>query len=309
MPPDFAPLPICFSVEAPAKINLWLRVLGRRGDGFHEVETRLAPLALSDRLSLVRDESLAEGEIALSCDDPTVPGDESNLVVRALRALEGTTGRLPGLRLHLEKRIPHGAGLGGGSSDAAAALRLVEAAFGLALEPGVLQEAAAAVGSDVPFFLLGQVADARGRGEQVVAVPERGAAGRLLLVKLPFGVPTPWAYRQWGDSLELEGLPYGPQASAWGELRNDLERPVFEKYQVLGHLKAALLGAPGVAAALMSGSGSTVFAFLEEGADSAAARAAVHAEVGAEVLIVETQLAPGLRPIQQAALRSGTLGG
>ena len=203
--------------------------------------------------------------------------------------------------------------MGGGSSDAAAALRLAEAALGLDLPPGALQAAAAAVGSDVPFFLLGQVADARGRGEQVVAVPAFTAAARLLLVKLPFGVSTPWAYRQWRDSLELDGLPYGPQASEWGELRNDLERPVFEKYQVLGHLKAALLGAEGVSAALMSGSGSTVMAFLQEGADAAAARAAVYAEVGAEVQLFETELAPGLRPIQrgraQAALRWGHFGG
>ncbi len=309
---DSAPSPDCFRVEAPAKINLWLRVLRRRADGFHEVETRLAPLALSDRLSLQVDPGLAGGEIVLSCDDATVPGDESNLVVRAIRALEGATGRLPGLRFHLEKRVPHGAGLGGGSSDAAAALRLVEAALGLALEPGALAAAAAEVGSDVPFFLLGQVADASGRGERVVAVPS-GAAARLLLVKLPFGVATPWAYRQWGAALEVEGLPYGAQASPWGELRNDLERPVFEKYQVLGHVKAALLGAAGVSAALMSGSGSTVMAFLEDGADAAAARAAVQAEVGAEVWMRETHLAPGLRAIErvaaQASLRLDGFGG
>jgi 4-diphosphocytidyl-2-C-methyl-D-erythritol kinase len=227
----------------------------------------------------------------------SVPVDGSNLVVKAVRALEPVTGKLPGMRLHLEKRIPHGAGLGGGSSDAAAALRLVREAFCQDLSGGVLQEAAAAVGSDVPFFLLGNVADATGRGEKVVAVPEFTATPRVLLVKLPFGIPTPWAYRQWKDALEVPGLPYRPQATACGELRNDLERPVFEKFQVLGHLKARLLATPGVSAALMSGSGSTVFALLGDSVDLAAVKAAVHDEVGHEVQIIVTRLRTGVHPI------------
>lgn len=294
-------LPQSFSVTAPAKINLWLRVLGRREDGFHELVTRMAPLDLCDRLTLTVEPGGERGRVAFTCDDASVPCDESNLVVKAVRALEAETGPFPGMRLHLEKRIPHGAGLGGGSSDAAAALRLVRAAFDPTIEEAVLHRAAAAVGSDVPFFLLGGVADASGRGEQVVPVPAFTATPRVLLVKLPFGIATPWAYRQWKDSREVPGLPYAPQPVGIGDLLNDLERPVFEKYQVLGHLKAALRSVPGVSAALMSGSGSTVFALLEEAADLPLLVAAVTGEVGHEGRLFATRLAPGLAPIVSPA--------
>ena len=286
-----------FSVLAPAKINLWLRVLGRREDDFHELKTRMVPLDLCDRLTLTVNGMLEAGTIEFSCDDPSVPCDESNLVVKAVRVLERATGLLPGMRLHLEKQIPHGAGLGGGSSDAAAALRLVRHAFCQDLTNATLHEAAAAVGSDIPFFLLGGVADASGRGEQLVPVPDFMATPRMLLVKLPFGVATPWAYRQWRDSLTVPGLPYAPQSTEISELFNDLERPVFEKYQVLGHLKALLLATPGVKAALMSGSGSTIFAMLEESVDAASIAVRVTDEVGREVRLIVTRPAPGLFPI------------
>ncbi len=283
-----------FSLEAPAKVNLWLKVLGRRADGFHEVETRMVPLALCDRLTLRVAPELGHGQIGFACDDASVPGDESNLVLKAVRALEQAAGvgSFPGMRLFLEKRVPHGAGLGGGSSDAAAALRLVQACFAPDLEQAVLTEAAAAVGSDVPFFLSGLAGDAGGRGERVVPVPEFKARPEVLLVKLPFGIATPWAYGRWRAAAEVPGLPYGWQETRWGRLGNDLERPVFEKYQVLGHLKAALLQTAGVEAALMSGSGSTVFALLGEGAEMAAVEAVAREEVGAEVLLLRTRLAP-----------------
>jgi 4-diphosphocytidyl-2-C-methyl-D-erythritol kinase len=296
-----APAPPFFTLSAPAKINLWLRVLGRREDGFHALETRLVPLALGDELTLTPHPDATPGTILLTCDDPTVPGDESNLVIKAIRALEKTTGPLPGMAFSLTKRVPHGAGLGGGSSDAAAALRLVRAAFLPDLPDSILVEAAAAVGSDIPFFLSGGAADASGRGEIVEPVPAFSATSRVLLVKLPFGIPTPWAYRQWKDSMEVPGLPYAAQESGMGLLVNDLERPVFEKYQVLGHLKAALLATPGVTAALMSGSGSTVFALVEENAQAGTVEAAVMREVGAEVDFYWTRLAPGLPEIRTQA--------
>lgn len=295
-----------FSVLAPAKINLWLRVLSRREDGFHELETRLAPLDLCDRVTLSVDPSQLPGSVAFSCDDPDVPCDETNLVVKAVRALESYTGPLPGMRLHLEKRIPHGAGLGGGSSDAAATLRLLQRAFCQDLPREVLTDVAAAVGSDVPFFLDGGVVDAVGRGERIIGVPSFTAMPRVLLVKLPFGIATPWAYRQWREAAEVPGLPYAPQPSELGLLLNDLERPVFEKYQILGHLKAALLAAPGVTAALMSGSGSTVFALLDEAADVSVVAAAVREEAGGEVRLIATRLAPGLCSIASPA-ESGPL--
>ena len=278
------------TTDAPAKINLSLRILGKRGDGFHALETRMVPLELADIVTLTPDPSLAEGEVILTCTDASLPVDESNLAVKAVRALEPVTGKLPGIRLHIEKNIPHGAGLGGGSSDAAAVLRLVREALRPDLTDGRLHAAAAAIGSDVPFFLLGGAADATGRGEIVTPVPGFRGKSRVLLVKPPFGIPTPWAYSRWRDSLEVPGLPYQARETAVGVLVNDLERPVFEKYPVLGVLKAKLLTLPGVTAALMSGSGSTVFALLEEDADPASILAAVAGEIGEEFVSFDTKL-------------------
>jgi 4-diphosphocytidyl-2-C-methyl-D-erythritol kinase len=173
------------------------------------------------------------------------------------------TGREPHLRIHLQKKIPHGAGLGGGSSDAATTLLALNALFQTPLPRMELAELAAQLGSDVPVFIHERAAICRGRGEQVepLAFPYRIP---LLLVKPPFPVPTPWAYRQWLDAREIPGVSYTAQAFPWGELRNDLERPVFEKYLFLAVLKRWLLAQEEVAGALMSGSGSTVFAVLRD---------------------------------------------
>ncbi len=273
-------------LEAPAKVNLSLRVLRRREDGFHEIVTRMAPLALADRVTVEPLADAPRGTVAFTCDTPGVPGDETNLAVRAVRALEALTGPLPAVRLHLEKRVPHGAGLGGGSSDAAAVLRGLNGVFALGLPLETLAEAAGAIGSDVPFFLYEAVCDCTGRGEAVVPVGEFAWRPELLLVKPAFGVATPGAYKRWRDSREVPGFHYAPQPVPGGELVNDLERPVFEKYP--GVLKGRLLECPGVTAALMSGSGSTVFAVLE--GDAAPALAVVQEELGDEVWTCRTAL-------------------
>ena len=265
-------------LDAPAKINLSLRVLRRREDGFHEITTRMAPLALADRVTLELLPDASPGTVAFTCDDPTVPGDGTNLAVRAVRALEKHTGPLPGLRIHLEKRIPHGAGLGGGSSDAAAVLRGAGMLFQIA--PGVLQDAAAETGSDVPFFLYERACDCAGRGEAVTPVDDFTWQPRVLLLKPPFGVATPDAYGRWRDSREVPGFLYMEQHTPGGMLVNDLERPVFEKYPVLGLLKSRLFTCPGVQGALMSGSGSTVFAVLAPEADATAVTAAAAGIIG-----------------------------
>ena len=251
------------TLPAPAKINLWLRILRRREDGFHDIDTRLLPLGLADELSISRLEAPA-GHLRFTCSDPSVPDNDSNLVMKALGALQDVTGPLPELQVHLKKHIPHGAGLGGGSSDAAAALRGVDEFLGLNLGLATLSQLAASIGSDVPFFLHGGAADCRGRGE--VVEPVRSGALRLpiLLIKLPFPVSTPWAYGQWHDSAEIPGIRYDAQPLACGRLVNDLERPVFAKHLVLADLKMWLLDRPEVTAALMSGSGSTVFAILRD---------------------------------------------
>ena len=204
-------------LEAPAKVNLSLRVLRRREDGYHEITTRMAPLTLADRVSLTCLPDAARGTVEFSCDDPTVPLDGANLAVRAVRALEVHTGPLPGVAIHLEKRIPHGAGLGGGSSDAAAVLKGLNALFALQLPVAVLSEAAAAIGSDVPFFLYGCVCDCGGRGEAVAPVAGYSWRPRLLLIKPPFGVPTPTAYRRWlVRSVEVVEVAVSPKHQGKG---------------------------------------------------------------------------------------------
>lgn len=247
------------SIDAPAKVNLVLRVLGKREDGFHAIETLMAPVSLADVLEI----ELGGDGLEFSCSDKTLPLDGSNLVCRAVEVFRKRTGFDGGVRVHLEKRIPHGAGLGGGSSDAAAVLRGVNGLVGAGLEVSDLEELAAGLGSDVPFFVRGVPAWCRGRGEIVEPIGDELPGAELLLVKPPFPVPTAWAYAAWARG----GFP----ATSGGRLgsigvMNDLEGPVFSKYLVLPVLKEWLGGHEGVAAAMMSGSGSTMIAFLNDGA-------------------------------------------
>jgi 4-diphosphocytidyl-2-C-methyl-D-erythritol kinase len=245
---------------APAKINLSLRVLGRRADGFHEIESLMCPVSIFDSLEIsVRD----TGGLEFACDDPSLPTGDDNLVVRAARLFCGSCGIEPHLTIHLAKRIPHGAGLGGGSSDAASVLIALDHLFETRLDRAALASMAADLGSDIPFFIYQSAAMIGGRGERVKPV-EFPDALPLLLIKPPFAVPTPWAYARWKDSIEVPEVPYAAQPFPWGELVNDLERPVFEKYLFLALLKRWLIDQPEVAGALMSGSGSTVFAVLKD---------------------------------------------
>jgi 4-diphosphocytidyl-2-C-methyl-D-erythritol kinase len=155
----------------------------------------------------------------------------------------------------------------------------LNAAFGFPLTAAALRALAAEIGSDVPFFLARSAALCRGRGEIVepVAFPETLP---LLLVKPGFGVPTPWAYSRWKDSRELPGISYAAQEFPWGRLVNDMERPVFEKYLFLATLKGWLSRQPEVAGALMSGSGSTTFALLNNKAVGPNLEARVKEEFG-----------------------------
>ena len=246
---------------APAKINLSLRVLGKREDGFHDIETLMVPIDLADELVLEPVAS-APGGIELVCSDPTLPTGAGNLAFRAADLFRARFApAMPALRLILNKRIPHGAGLGGGSSDAAAVLLALDGFLATGLTTAQLAGLAAELGSDVPFFVYRSAAMCRGRGERVEPVPPPEPLP-LLLLKPPFPVPTPFAYQRWRDSRELPGVRYATQRFGWGELVNDLERPVFEKYLLLADLKSWLLEQPEVAGALMSGSGSTTFAVL-----------------------------------------------
>jgi len=265
------------NLSAPAKINLSLSILGKRPDGFHEIESLMVPISLADTLTL---EANDEPGIAFTCSDTSLPCDDSNLVVRAARRFFETAPLEPAVRIHLAKAIPHGAGLGGGSSDAATTLTGLNQFFGLPLAPEALHALAAELGSDVPFFLAGGAAVCRGRGERVEPVPFPHQLP-LLLIKPGFGVPTPWAYSRWRDALEIPGISYAPQLFSWGRLVNDLERPVFEKHLFLAILKRWLLEQPETTGALMSGSGSTCFAVLRDAADGPALEARAREAFGA----------------------------
>ena len=264
---------------APAKINLSLRVLGRRADGFHDLESLMCPVSVFDTLDVTR---RAGGGLEFVCDDPTLPVGDDNLVVRAARLFGKAQGMEPNVRIALTKHIPHGAGLGGGSSDAATTLLALDRLFETRLSCESLAEMAAQLGSDIPFFIYQSAAMIRGRGERVepVAFPH---ALPLLLIKPPFGVPTPWAYSRWKDACEIPGVPYAAQTFPWGELVNDLERPVFEKHIFLADVKRWLLAQPEAAGALMSGSGATVFAVLRSKEDAVPLGERVVREFGADL--------------------------
>jgi 4-diphosphocytidyl-2-C-methyl-D-erythritol kinase len=255
----------------PAKINLSFEIKGRREDGFHEIETLMAPISLSDRLTIERDPETEAVEF--SCDDKSLANGDDNLVVRAAKLFLKTAQVAAGLTIRLEKKIPHGAGLGGGSSDAASTLLGLNELFETRLGQKNLMELAAEIGSDIPFFIAGSAAICRGRGE-LVTPTKLPKPLTLLLLKPEFGVPTPWAYGRWKDSRELPGVQYEPQEFSGARFVNDLERPVFEKFILLAHLKTWLRQQPEVGVALMSGSGSTIFAVLREGnhAEELAAR-------------------------------------
>lgn len=245
--------------ESPCKVNLSLKVLSRRPDGFHEVDTLMAPVALYDQITF----SPAK-EASLSCDTPGVPLDESNLVLKSVRVMERELGRAVHWAIKLDKNIPHGAGLGGGSANAAAALVALNELEGAGMAQEKLVEMASELGSDVGFFIDGGICRCTGRGEIVTPVPEYARfSGSLLLLKPSFGVSTPDAYKRWMGSSPLPGVDYCAHMWNGVEFVNDLERPVFEKFLFLAEVKTWLARQEGVSVAMMSGSGSTMFAFVE----------------------------------------------
>jgi len=280
---------------AHAKLNLSLAITGRREDGFHELVSLVVLIDLADTLTLEVGRPLG-----LTCDDLGLPVDGTNLVLKAAAAY---VRRRPGAvvgRFHLAKKIPHGAGLGGGSSDAAAALRLLDRASGDPLGAEALEALAAEVGSDCPFFVRSQAAIMRGRGErlEILSVAARAAlAGRkVVLVKPPFGVPTPEAY-----ALIAKAGKYRPAAQAEAELAawiaqpasdpsvlgNDLAAPVFAKYLALPVGLESFRLTTGVNWQ-MTGSGSACFAFVSDGFNHARLRADVQRAWGPGAWVQET---------------------
>lgn len=253
--------------HCPAKVNLVLRVLGRRPDGYHELRTVFQAIDLWDCLEV----GPGEG-ITLRCDDPGVPADASNLVVRAGGALRAAAGRTDlGAALHLRKGIPVGGGMGGGSSDAAGALLLLARFWGLPVRGGDLLRLAAGLGSDVPFFLTGGTALGTGRGDRIHPLPFAGTRPLLLGVP-PFPTSTAAVYAAHAAAL-TRGTPGVslPRLSAgnwrkdneFSASANDLEATVLERWPELKAFRDALLR-EGALQASVAGSGSTVFGVFED---------------------------------------------
>ncbi len=267
-------------VLAPAKLNLFLEVLGRRDDGYHELESLMVTVDLFDRLTLIDDPS---GRITLGTDDPVLTTGPDNLVVRAAERLKAATGRTRGARIELRKAIPMQAGLAGGSSDAAATLAGLDRLWGLNTPSDRLDELAAGLGSDVAFFRHGPCAVCRGRGERVE--PRRLARPlHLVLVCPEVGVATAEVYRNLVPppaprpiEAFLQALDSGESPALGRELFNRLQ-PVAETLEPsLRRLRAALadLG-PSLDGHLMSGSGSAYFGLARDrdAAEDAARRLA-----------------------------------
>src|SRR5437588_11806787 len=219
-------------ILAPAKINLLLRILNRRPDGFHEIETLIALISLYDKIDIEKQNRW----IDFSCDDPTLSTGDDNLVVRTAKLFFEKTKINGGVSIKLEKKIPHGAGLGGGSSDAAATLRALNELFETKLSRDKLVELGSTIGSDVSFFLFESAAVCKGRGE-IVEPTKLKRKLSIFLLKPAFGVSSAWAYSRWKDSREIPGVSYPAQNLDGQTLVNDLERPVFEKFVFLAELK------------------------------------------------------------------------
>lgn len=266
--------------QSPAKVNLFLKVLGKRPDGYHELATLMQPVSLFDELEI----SVSDGEgVAVVTDSAEAPGGEENLASRAARTFIQATAMRRRVEISLRKVIPVGAGLGGGSSDAATVLMALNEMTGIWLPDGALMEMAARLGSDVPFFILKGPALAGGRGEKLkrVRLPEL----HYVLINPGFHVSTAWVYSSLGLTKEIENnnllysyeVPASPEGVA-AALANDLEAVTEGQYPGISGLKEKLKGA-GALGALMSGSGPTVFGVFRSRDEAQRAHDALAAEV------------------------------
>lgn len=267
--------------EAFAKVNRSLVVLGKRPDGYHELDTVFQAVGLTDRLTFERSDLLT-----LHVDDPSIPSGPENLVLRAARALAEAVGFRPRAAITLEKRIPSGGGLGGGSSDAAVTLLGLSALWELDLSLDLLSRVGARLGSDVPFFLHGGTARGLGRGERIEPLADFPPQA-VVLVMPPFPVSTPAVFGR----LEVrawDGLGGGAFEAGDDPDRNDLEPAAEALFPALRDVRDAL-GRAGAARARLSGSGSTVFGLFPDVATAAeAARGLEGLPAGSAIRVVPT---------------------
>jgi 4-diphosphocytidyl-2-C-methyl-D-erythritol kinase len=268
-----------FEMAAHAKVNLFLRVLGPRDDGYHEIETVLVPISLADHVSVEPADALR-----VSLTGPLaggVPRDDANLALRAARALAAEAGgNSPGARITIDKKIPVAAGLGGGSADAAATLLLLDELWSTGLGRDGLPRLAADIGSDVPALLLGEPAYASGRGERVASVLAQSTT--WVVKPFAFGVSSADAYAWWDGHATtgpdpgalIAAAEAGDDALLGSALYNDLQAPVAERHPEIAETIDAFVGA-GALGAVMTGSGPTVvalcsFAAAQDVADAVA---------------------------------------
>lgn len=294
------------TVFSPAKINLFLAVTGRRPDGFHDLVSVVAPLDFGDELEARSLGQGAKSGFTLECDVAGVPLDGTNLILKAGEAFAARTGWRGAVHFKLTKRIPMGAGLGGGSSNAVAALRALNQLAGMPLDAAALAALATTLGSDCALFLAGAPVVMRGRGERLEALPASAGArlrGRqVLLFKPSFGISTPWAYGQMvaRGSDYVAGAATEERLAAWARgtgpaeeiLFNNMEPAAFAKYLALPVLLEQLRHDFGVAAG-MSGSGSACFALVPDGPGARVTemKQAIRAAWGAETFWQEARLA------------------
>jgi 4-diphosphocytidyl-2-C-methyl-D-erythritol kinase len=258
-------MPSFIDIQSYAKINWTLDVMFKREDGYHELRTIYQTVSLHDKLRF----SETTGAIKIHCDDSRVPCDETNLAFKAAALLREVTGTSKGARIEIEKRIPVAAGLGGGSSNAAATLLALVKVWQVEIDDRELFRIAAAIGSDVPFFLIGGTALGVGRGEEVYPI-EQVHCEHLLLVNPGFAVSTRDAYEKLSRLTSSEAASIIPFTllAAKGisglplAARNDLEVPVLAAHPEIAEVKRRLLSL-GARHALMSGSGATVFGVFD----------------------------------------------
>lgn len=258
-----------------AKINLALHVRRRRADGYHDIETIFAFADFGDSLTV-----RAADDVTLTIRGPFGAGlsaDEGNLVMRAARALAGACGIAAGAALALDKRLPVASGIGGGSADAAAALRLLNRFWGIGADEAALRAIAAPLGADVPACVGSRTQRGDGAGEQLRGLADDDLRGKAVLLVNP-GVPlaTGPVFAAW-DGIDRGALAGGPPLAAAKGARNDLQAPAVSLCPAIGAVLEALAARPGAALTRMSGSGATCFALFEADADAEAARAAIAA--------------------------------
>jgi 4-diphosphocytidyl-2-C-methyl-D-erythritol kinase len=290
------------NVPAPAKINLFLAITGRRTDSFHDLVSLAAPLLWGDVVEV----SLRETGFTLECEHPDVPAGEANLVIKAAQAFAAASGWGGGAHFVIRKKIPAGSGLGGASSDATAALKALNSLTGEPLDGAALARVAASVGSDCVLFLSPIPVVMRGRGERTEPLAKEAYSRirgmRVMIFKPQFPIPTPWSYaRLVADAprgyvtpgraeARLSGWIDTPGLSTEELLFNSMEKPAFTKYPAIPVLIDYLRNRFGISAR-MSGSGSACYALVNEDLSASQVEAAVRETWGPSAFFVESRIA------------------